>query len=297
MAHNEGAIVTALTPKPTLPALPRAHNTADVDVPCVSVLYVGPPKSGKSTCALSWPDPLVFDFGSNLAALMGSEKLPYVKGSDLGRDSGTIITALENVVLPGLAAGRVAEITDQPVRTIVFEDLTYLLGEHLSKVVRGAKDSLAGFDDYGSFLHKSENLVLKMVNLVHSGFNVVATVHIAESGGDDIMEKDKVSGKWQRVGSKPITRRPAIPGRFREIICSRFDAALLTQRHLSKRVVAEGGKSVAQDVAEYYVYTINPDTTYDGIGQGLGREGGKFKPLPPKIDGRYPSLAAAWGLK
>jgi AAA domain len=288
--------VTAPIAKPAPPALPKARNTADTPVPCISVLFIGPPKSGKSTCALSFPAPLVLDFGSNLAALMGSDNIAYLKGSDLGATSGEIIRSLEQLVIPAIANGRVQEITDQPVKTVVFEDLTYLLGEHLGKVVRGAKDTLSGFEDYGTFLHKAENLILKMTDLVHHGFNVVATCHLAETGGDDIMQKDS-NGKWVKVGSKPVERRPAIPGRFREILCARFDAALLTECHLTV-VTAKNDKGVveAQKIPEYFVWSINPDSTYEGIGQGLGREGGKFKPLPPKLDGRYASLAKAWGL-
>ena len=288
----------AATPKPAasaLPALPRARNTADTLIPYVSVLYVGTPKSGKSTCALSWPDPLVLDFGSNLAALQGSHDLPYLKGTDIAADSTGIITRLERIIIPAIANGRVGEITDKPIRTIVFEDLACLLGEHLDKVVRGAKESLNGFDDYGTFGHKAENLILKMVNLTYAGFNVVATIHLGERGGEDI--RQKIDGKWEITGQKPIKRRPIVSGQFRDIICGRFDNALLTQRHLTKKLQKNAaGVIETVDVAEYYVYTINPDSTYEGIGQGLGREGGKFNPLPPKVDGRYPALAKAWGL-
>jgi len=288
----------AATPKPAAfvpPALPRAHSTADTLIPYVSVLYVGVPKSGKSTCALSWPDPLVLDFGANLAALQGSHDLPYLKGTDIAPDSAGIITRLEQVIIPAIANGRVSEITDKPVKTIVFEDLTYLLGEHLDKVVRGSKESLEGFADYGTFGHKAENLILKMVNLTHAGFNVVATIHLGERGGEDI--RQKINDKWEIVGQKPIKRRPVITGQFRDIICGRFDNALLTQRHLTKKLQKNAaGVIETVDVAEYYVYTINPDSTYEGIGQGLGREGGKFHALPAKVDGRYPALAKAWGL-
>lgn len=284
-------MTAAIAPKPAAPALPKARDAAPSAVPVTSVLYIGPPKSGKTTCALSWPDPFVFDFGSNLAGLHGQLVIPpHILGKDLGDTSAAILAKLEQLVLPAIANGRIAEMTDRPVRTIVFEDLTYLFSEHLDKAVRGPKEALSGFDDYGTFLHKAENLTLRMTDLTLAGFNVVATVHLGEEGGKDIMQK--VNDKWEKVGSTPIKRRPIIPGKFRDILCGRFENALLTQRHISKQII----KGAAADVVEFYVYTINPDTTYEGIGEGFGRPGGRFKPLPPKTDGRYPQLAKAWGI-
>ena len=288
-----------MTATTTAPGLPKAHQTADIKRAPTSVLYVGPPKSGKTTCALSWPRPLVIDFGSNLSGLSGSvENIPYLLSKYLGSTSEAVINTLTMRLLPALQAGRIHEIAEpeQPVETIVFEDLTYLLGEHLDRMVRGAKEALSGFDDYGTFLHRAENIIVQMTDLTRAGFHVVATIHLGEEGGKDIMERDN-RGRWQKVGSTPTKRRPIVPGKFREIISGKFENVLLTQRHMSKRVQPNAqGVAEAVDVAEYYVYTINPDSTYEGIGEGFGRPGGRYKPLPSKLDGRYPSLARAWGI-
>ena len=271
--------MTASTLRPSPIALPRARTAAD-EALGLSILYIGPPKSGKTTCALSFPDPFVFYFEPNLAGLRASNPTPpYLLVDDMKPEP---IAALQQQILPAIAAGRIGELTDRPVKTLVFDSLTVLLGEHLSKKIRGAKDALKGFDDFGMFLYAAENLISgQLTPLCRRGFNVVATVHLAEYGG----------------GDEPSTRRPSIPGNFRNILCSRFDAVLLTGSELAARKVRgpNGTESVVRE-PDYFVQTINPDRSYEGIGDGLGRTGGHFRTLPPKLDGRYPSLATAWGL-
>jgi hypothetical protein len=187
---------------------------------------------------------------------------------------------LQQQILPAIAAGRIAELTDRPVQTLVFDSLTVLLGEHLSKRIRGTKDSLKGFDDYNAFLYQAENFISGQITpLVRRGFNVVCTVHIGEFGNDN----------------EPTTRRPQIPGSFRNVLCSRFGAVLLTGSEQVPEYV--DGKPTGKRIADYFVQTVNPDRSYEGIGDGLGRPGGRFKPLPSRLDGRFPSLAKAWGLE
>lgn len=283
--------MAAQQPRPTAPGLPRAHNPEDIDIPAVSVLYIGPPKSGKTTCALSYPKPFVLYFEENKAGLIGTHDLRYLTVADMQPEP---IAALQQIILPTIARGGIGDIVgDFEPRTIVFDSLTELFGTHMSRAVRGAKESLKGFDDFATFLYRSENfLVNHVLPLTRLGFNVVATCHIADIGGEPIMQK--VGEKWEQVGREPLYRRPAIPGRFRDLLCSRFDAVFLT----SSELVAERndkGTVTGRQVESYYVSTINPDRTYEGIGDGLGKEGGRFRKLPPRIDGRYPALAKAWG--
>jgi len=67
----------------------------------------------------------------------------------------------------------------------------------------------------------------------------------------------------------------------------------------SEMVPEKDGKGglTGKRLPEYFVNTVNPDRSYEGIGDGLGRVGGRFNPLPPRLDGRFPSLAKAWGLE
>lgn len=282
--------MSAPTPRPL--ALPKARNTADVQLPNVSVLYLGPPKSGKTTCALSWPDPFVFNFEPNLAGLLGADKVPYLTVDDMGPD---VMAKLQGQILPAIAAGRIGEITDKPVRTLVFDSLTVLLGGILAgKISNGT--TLTGYDQFGTFLYQAENFISgQLTPLVRRGFNVVATCHLAEYGGESIMQKDE-RGRLVPVGAKPTYRRPQVPGAFRNVLCSKFDSILLTGSELVRTKVTEKGVDRIVTEPSYYVETINPDRSYEGIGDGLGRKGGRFRPLPPKLDGRYPALAKAWGL-
>jgi len=272
--------------------LPKARSTTDVDVPAVSVLYIGPAKSGKTTCALSWPSPLVLYFEPNMAGLIGTHDIPYLTVDDMKPD---VISALQQVILPTILNGKIAEIVgERPIRTIVFDSLTELLGTHMSKSVRGAKETLKGFDDFGTFLYRSENFMhAQILPLVRAGFNVVCTCHITQMGGEPIMQKD-ARDKWVQVGTEPIFRRPAIPGRFRDLVASRFDAVLLTGSELVAERNAAGGVTGGR-ASSFFVETINPDRSYEGIGDGLGKQDGRFTRLPPRLDGRYPSLAKAWG--
>ena len=106
--------------------LPKARSTSDIAAPNVSVLYLGPPKSGKTTCALSWPKPFVIYVEPNLAGLLGTHGIPYLTVDDMKPNP---IAALQQQILPAIAAGRIAELTGgAEAETLVFDSLTVLLG-------------------------------------------------------------------------------------------------------------------------------------------------------------------------
>lgn len=257
--------------------LPRARTNADDNLG-ISVLYIGGGKSGKTTCAMSWPDPFVLYFDHNVDGLRATNPTPpYLLADDLKPDP---ITALTGQILPAIAAGRIGELTDRPVKTIVVDSLTVLLGNVLARKINPS-GPLKGYDNFGALLYLSENLVAgQLKKLVSRGYNVVCTVHLGDYGGEN----------------QPSAFRPTIPGSYRDQLCGVFGATLLTRGEQVTRTVTKGGQSTTETVTEHYVLTSNPDRRYDGIGDTLGREGGRFRPLPPKLDGRYPSLAKAWGL-
>ena len=100
--------MSAPTPK-VAPGLPKAHHTSEITHVCTSVIYVGVPKSGKTTCALSWPDPFVIDFGSNLSGLSSTlADIPYLLSKDLGATSEAVIQNLTMILLPAIKAGRIS---------------------------------------------------------------------------------------------------------------------------------------------------------------------------------------------
>jgi len=266
-----------VTAPPSPAPLPTARSTSDVMLPNISVLYLGPPKSGKTTCALSWPAPFVFYSEPNLAGLLGTADVPYLTVDDMSPEP---ITALQQRILPAIANGRIKELSGgREVHTLVFDSLTVFLDILMRKIA--GNQPMKGYDQYGQFLYQAENLINgQLTPLVRRGFNVVCTCHIGDYGNDN----------------EPTTRRPAVTGKLRNILCSRFDTVLLTGSEMVPEKDAKGGLT-GKRFADYFVNTINPDRSYEGIGDGLGRQGGRFKPLPPRLDGRYPSLAAAWGLK
>src|SRR5262245_55038269 len=105
---------------------------------------------------MSWPDPFAIYLDANTAGLRATNPTPpHLLVDDLQPDP---ISALSQQVCPAIANGKIGELTDRPVRTIVIDPITALLGEHLARKI-SPNGPLKGFDHYGAILYQAENII------------------------------------------------------------------------------------------------------------------------------------------
>ena len=269
---------------PTSFSLPTARRTDSDRELKFSVLYQGPPKSGKTHCAVSWPDPLVLYTETNRATLEKHPGVRYLLPPDWDND----INKLEIRILPELEHRRAHHLVGLPelssaVQTIVLDSMTVALAD-IQRDIQGAKDKMT-MNDFGRFLVRGESFVRRLVELTqprgdHPGYNVVMTVH----------ERDVTDDAGGLV-----KMAPAIMGQLKDLVSRFFDTVLICEAATEYKVeTSSNGPAVRVPTTVHRVWSVPPDV-YHVCGDGVG--GGRLQTLPPNLDGTYASLSKAWGLK
>lgn len=244
-----------------------------------TVLYQGPPKSGKTHCALSWPNPGVLYTETNLATARklvdeGRILLPHRWNQD--------VNELELKIIPKLEARKADEVFGHPVDTIVLDSMTEALAM-VQRDIQGSKEKMS-INDFGRFLVRGETLVRRLIALAqpqgqHPGYHVVMTVHERDVTDD--------AGGLVRV-------TPAIMGQLKDLVARFFDTVLVCEAHVETKMENTPTGSIRTRTIDYRVWSVPPDD-YHTCGDGVG--GGRLKRLPASLDGTYPTLAKAWGVE
>jgi hypothetical protein len=86
---------------------------------------------------------------------------------------------------------------------------------------------------------------------------------------------------------------PKIEGAFRRELLAMVDSVLWTNAQRREVEVNAAGATKRETRVEYWVDTV-PTDKFRRAGDGIG--GGRYRTLPPRLEGTYQSLANAWGI-
>lgn len=229
----------------------------------MTVLYVGLAKTGKTHNAISWPRAKIISFDPNLAVL-DKFNADYQRCQDWRK--------FKMDLLPKIVS------REWDCDTIVVDSISVAN----DACIQAAKtQGLKGFDLWGwvyeSFMSAMNDLI-EVANPHPLGdrrsYNVVCTCH------EQMITDDK--GNLLRITLK-------MGGQSKDSTAQLFNTVLNCQTELESKI--SGGE--VKRMPSYFVWTVPPDS-YRIAGDGVG--GGKYKVLPSRLTGTYPSLAAAWGL-
>jgi len=180
-------------------------NTQDLQPTNMTVLVVGPPKSGKTRFLGTWPKPFIYSFDGSITSLAGKD-IDYELFQDDDRYKPEafmkFVTHLDDKI-NAIQAG-----TDD-TKTIGLDNLTFLSRSLMNYIqyMHRTIDKPPGFEGYRMFKSKMLDIITK-ARL--SGVNLVATA-------EEKMDKDENTGEIETV--------PAIEGSYREEVVADFDMA------------------------------------------------------------------------
>lgn len=288
------AAAAAVPPMPPPPLTAHVTPVETGAVPAaVSFLICGAPGSGKTHFGANMPDPLFFQWESNMATLEKFPGVPYIVPYDWMQHAPTDTSTTKvfsERVLPMLEARRAHEIAGKPIRSIVFDSGTEM-GDDLSARIIGTKtnqsDSQARF---GEFLREGHALFRRIADLSKPRgalprYNVAVLFHLT-----DVTDGE---GSLLRVA-------PAIIGRIKGELQRRFDVGLLMRCRAETAVsVASGGPATTVTTRYFEACTVPPDRFHEGIAfDRLGGGQGPWAALPPVVaDPSYAKLVSLWAAK
>lgn len=192
-------------------------NTLDAYNPTSStaLLLVGLPGAGKTTIALQFPRPYLFDADNNLA---GPARTAPSLGVDLSKvkyDIGNF--KADGTVIPPflryteMTKRVLAACSDPDIDTIVLDSLTTITDYMMDDIKRQRKiaeskrmDYKFEFDDWALLIHYYKNLVTELRT---SGKIIIFTAHEA-------MKKDDVDGAFRTFLAIPGASRDTLAGLF-----------------------------------------------------------------------------------
>ena len=176
-----------------------------------SILIVGDPGSRKTTLALQFPRPYIFDADGNMGGaveFLGLKDFYY----DLGfREHGK-----KEEIPPPLRYQHMIECINaaaaaDDVDTIILDSLTTIVDIVISEVKRQQKvkdDAIMRIQDWGGFLYLMKRLITKLKT---TDKIIVATVH-------NKLEKDESDGRWKHFLAIPGQTATIIAGLFTDCI-------------------------------------------------------------------------------
>jgi hypothetical protein len=264
------------TPTPTIvrPSGPTLEGIPRLDKSNISgfkrtVLYKGESGKGKTTCAFSWPQPIVSVYSDpNLGVVQGLVEA----GADIDLVMVQSWEQFADRFVP-MASHRLLR-----ARTIVLDSFDFL-AEMMWRKIQGTKSKLA-IQDFGTGLDLMSTAMRQLVDIVKPlpgkpAYNLIVTTGI-KSDTDD-------SGAIVKIG-------PAIMGAFKDRLERYFNTVLLCDSVIGG-VTTPDGKITP--VAKWFVHTVPPSshhTCKDSIGGN-----GSLQKLPVRVGGTYAELCAGWG--
>lgn len=257
---------------PSIPAFPvQSTNTAPEGK--ITCLVQGPPKTGKTHFAASFPRPLFIYFDPNLATIQKFPDIQFIRPKDYAELATKILPAVQNRLLD--------------CDTIVLDSASFL-SDMLVKHEKGSRAKL-DFGGWGLVLDRMTHTVSVLMDAAlplpnkpdARSYNIVVTVHERTDTDED--------GRIQSV-------TPSIQGQFRNNVARFFNTVFISKyiTTIETPPAVPGTPPTAKRVNKCQLHTVPPDN-WRACGDGVG--GGKYKTLPPIIDNTYEALMAAWGRK
>jgi hypothetical protein len=247
----------------------RYVDGSNVEESKPSVLYLNPPKKGKSHCLASWPKrEIVFSAETNNQTIEGF----IGAGADIKIYPIDSWQQWADVMLPAIVT-RSLDCESVGLEGVAF--LTNMMFREL----QGGKANLSQ-QDFGVGKNKLIQAFTDLTSATHPrpgkrSYNIVATCHTKYESGDT----------GTVMGSNP-----EIMGAFKGILCQKFGTVLAPEIRVNRPIV--DGRAAPPQV-EYYCRT-KPLNPMEQIGDGVGGAGKKYRELPPEVDGTYEGLMRAW---
>lgn len=264
------------TPGPRIASTPKFQvlNTSTIEQKRISILEFGESDSGKTWCALTFPDPLVVYFDSNLSTLRKFPNVPFL--------TPTSWLEIERDVLPAIRGRKLSELAGRKVQTVIFDSLTFFNSMRMAELTNKGKMEMA--NTQWSDLYANLNAVVRAgadATRPLSGrpdaetYHFICTVH-------KTIKLDK-KGTVLKVS-------PTVDGQMRDQLYSFFDAVLVfDSQTVPKSIPQDSGrppKTVYEK--ERFAWTVDPDL-YTKAKNHIG-------PIPAKIIPTYENLSKFWGL-
>lgn len=232
-----------------------------------SVLYCGEPGTGKSEAAFSWPTPIIaayFDrnFDTVRRLIQGGKDIQLVVPQSWAE--------WENVFVPAVANRQLE------AATIVVDSVDALTKAILWPEIQGQRPKLA-IQDFGTGLTRMQRTIDQLVSSTRPipgkrSYHVVCTTHLTDMTDDDGVLR---------------ACKPSMMGAFKDVVGELFDLVLWNRAQLSSKTVRDPNTQANTTVPEksYFVWTISPDNFHTCKAPSY---------MPPRMDGRYEALWAAW---
>lgn len=255
-------MTAATSPMARIEALPTI-NADNADKHGFSIAYGGESGTGKTTNALSYPEPIRGIYADvNKATVIGEIN----KGRDIVLTTLTAWREYEDLFVPAVE-NRLFDCA-----TIVVDTLDFL-SNMMWESIQGGREKLT-IPMFGVGLNKLLRTTERMIRSTQyipgkPTYNVVFTYHISETTGED--------GALQKV-------TPAVMGKAKDIISSCFDTCLLCDvRQVSTTSKDDTGKTITEYRKEFFVHTAPPTRFH----KSLCKTGPEF---PVRCGGKYDDI-------
>lgn len=288
-----GATQASLIHKPVTAKIPL-YSTSHIQQTNVSVMYQGPPGSGKTHCMATWPQPFFLYFDTNLSTLAKFDDIPFVTVQDWAEVERVWIPAIKNRRLTEYVQSFVDEQGAKPyanykVRSLCIDSLTFFVNKNVLELGDGGAKSLGydGWDQYYGRLHRLVTVATQATLPVNAdpskeSYHVLASVHEDRASDSE--------GNLQGIS-------PSVQGKMRGHLTAFFNAVLLTQCEVKSRDLPNPDKSQPPErlrERHFSVHSVSPDRFREAKDQVSG---GRFGTLPVRCGGTWPELNSYWNIE
>lgn len=268
---------TSAVPRVTVDSLITKPQPGSAD-PRITLLGLGFEKSGKSTLALSLPEPILcIQTDPNREALKAAVAAGRdIQVVDVSVDAGPEAWRdFRQVLLPALVN------RELPIASIVLDSYAYMF-QSLQTFTPKTENGFEYWDKVRTEADKTTRQLVETASVYPSDptrprYHVAVTCHLQELTND----------KGSVIGF-----RPAVQGGFKNELGRIFGTVLYLEG--GSEQVFEAGKPPKR-VAVHRAHTVSPNE-YIRCGDSVGSPIGKWNVLPPTIDEpSYEKLADLWG--
>ena len=268
--------MTTTTPGPgpriaTTPKFPIL-NTNTIEQNRLALLFFGESDTGKTYSALTFPNPFVVYFDTNLSTLRKVDNVPFMTPASW--------LEIERDILPAIRNRRLSELVGRKVETVIFDSLTFFNSMRIAELTNKGKMEMA--NTQWSDLYANINAVVRAgadATRPLSGrpdaetYHFICTVH-----------------KTVRMDKKGavIKVAPTVDGQMRDQLYSFFDAVLVFDSQTVPKQIPQEGNRPPKTVyeKERFAWTVDPDT--------LTKTKNHIGTIPAKIIPTYANLTAFW---